>query len=493
MSNFQFDLDPQKTNQRRLPCWLVKTVLIAGLLPFLGFGIFMITQVLHIMNTKNNKMAIPFILLVLFICAVPILGVFSVLKKLKLNPAGASPPPRAEKPWLARADWAAGKIKSSAGADLKVYFFVALAFCGIGGFSTFFVLPQELHKENYAALLVLLFPAVGIYLLVYALLQRRGRRRFGESLFVMGSVPGALGGALEGSIQSGASLRPQQGLQLRLSCIRRSVSGSGKNRQVSENILWQDEKNLKNEAVSGQGDHAVIPVYFRLPSDQPESFAHGNDAIIWRLDAKAKMSGPDFKALFDVPVFKIAGVVAAPALAADPTAALQMPIEEIRRDEHSKIQIRNAPDGREFFFPAARNPGEAFGLTLFTLIWSVVVWFLIHDEAPLLFPIVFGLVDVFLVFSLLNLWFKQSRVTFHSRGVRAASRWLIFGRMHSFDASEIARFDSAVGFTAGQHLYYKMQLITRAEKKITVANGIPNKPEADWLVQEMNKALGRKS
>ena len=410
------------------------------------------------------------------------------LEKIKAgkNPAAADPLPRAEKPWLARADWAVGKIKSSADAALKPYFMMALVCCGMGGLGTFFVLPKELHKGNYQALAILIFPAMGVFFLLYALQQRRGQRRYGETSFVMTSVPGTLGGALEGSIQTGAPLRPEQGLHLRLSCIRR-VTGGKNNR---EDILWQDERILKNEAVSAPSGHAVIPVYFQLPSGQPECSAHGQEAIIWRLNAKAKMSGPDFNAVFDVPVFNVPGAAAARAAEPDPTATLQMPIEEVRRDEHSKIQIRNAPGGREFFFPAARNPGTAFVFTVCMLFWSAMVWFMFDLKAPWLFRVVFGLVDVLLVQGCLNLWFKQSRVTFHSRGVRVAKRWLIFGRTRSFDTSEVARFDSKVGFTAGQQLYHDIELVTRTEKKITVGTSIPNKPEADWLAGEMNRALG---
>ena len=406
---------------------------------------------------------------------------------MKKNPAAAALPPRAEKPWLARADWAAGKIKSSADAALTVFFIMALAFCGIGGLCTFLVLPKELHQGHYKALVILTFPAVGVFFLLCALQQRRGQRRYGETSFVMTSVPGAPGGALEGSIQTGAPFRPEQGVHLQLSCIRR-ISG-GKN--TREDLLWQDEKFLKNEAVSAQSGHAVIPVFFQLPASQPECSAHGGVAIIWRLEAKAKMSGPDFNAVFDVPVFNVAGAAAAQAAEPDPTAALQMPIEEVRRDEHSKIQIRNAPHGREFFFPAARNPGTAFVFTVVMLFWTAMVWGLIYTKAPLFFPIVLGVIDVFLILGCLSSWFKQGRVTINSTDVRAASRCLIFGRTRLFGAGEVARFDSKYGMRSGQQVFHDIQLVTRAEKKITVANGIPNKPEADWLAREMNRALGR--
>ena len=41
---------------------------------------------------------------------------------------------------------------------------------------------------------------------------------------------------------------------------------------------------------------------------------------------------------FEVPVFKVAGIaISESADEPDPTAALQLPVEELRRDEHSKI------------------------------------------------------------------------------------------------------------------------------------------------------------
>ena len=355
---------------------------------------------------------------------------------------------------------------------------------------TFVALPKELSKANYPALAILLFPIVGIYLLAYAMAQRRGQRRFGESIFIMSSVPAVPGSALQGSIQTSAAFRPEQGLHLRLSCVRRIRTG-GEHPSTTENIVWQDERILKNEAVTMQSGHSGIPVYFQLPAGQPECSAHGNEAIIWRLDAKAKMSGPDFKAVFDLPVFNLAGAAQIQAVAPDPTVALEMPIEEVRRDEHSKIRVSNAPGGREFLFPAARNPGMAFGLTVVTLIFSTAVWFMITKKAPFLFPVVFGIFAVVLFYSCINLWFRRARVTINATRVSAATHWLVFGGTRSFDAGEVARFERNAGMQSGQQVFQNIQLVTRTDQRCTVATGIPSTPEADWLVQEMNKALGR--
>ena len=129
-----------------------------------------------------------------------------------------------------------------------------------------------------------------------------------------------------------------------------------------ETVLWQDEKIFKAEASlpDPEPGRSGIPVFFKLPADQSECFTGGDVSVFWRLEAKSKMRGPDFSVAFDVPVFKVAGAaIADEAGEPDPTAALQMPVEELRRDEHSKIQVNDGPNGREFYFPAARNPGTA--------------------------------------------------------------------------------------------------------------------------------------
>ena len=298
-------------------------------------------------------------------------------------------------------------------------------------------------------------------------------------------------------IQTGARLRLEHGLHLKLSCIRQITTGSGKNRSTHETILWQDEKVFRPEANLPEPEpgHSGIPIFFKLPDDQPEATPDNGDGVHWRLEAGAKMSGPDFSARFEVPVFRVVGAVVAETEtdAADPTAALQMPVEELRRDENSKIQVTDGPNGREFYFPAARNLGMAAGLTAFFLVWSGIFYALLHSSAPVLFPIVWGVTDALVGWGCFNLWFKSSRVTVDSTGVRAVNRWLPFTRTRNFDAAEVEGLKTKVGMTSGNQAYHDLQLITRAGREITLASAIASKPEADWLVREMTKALGRRA
>ena len=397
--------------------------------------------------------------------------------------------------WLARPDWAAGKIKSLTGAQVKVFAFMALMFCGIGAMYVFAALPKELHKGNNKAWIVLVFPAIGIGFVIAIIRAMLARRRFGDCFFELAQVPAPLGGSLDGLIETVKPLKLEEDLRLKLSCLRRTVSGSGKNRSVQENILWQDEKVFRADAslpttgVGGSG----IPVHFKLPANQPESSLRGSSTIIWRLEAKAKMVGPDFAAVFEVPVFHVAGTVASLEKDFDSTKPLQLSVEEIRRDEHSRIRVANGIAGREFYFPAARNIVTTLYLTLMFLIWTgftLAAYFLFKS---LLFEIVSTALDVLIFFTCFNLWLKSSLITIDTNTIRARNRWLIFSRSKNFTAGDIRSIELKLAFNVGSHAFYSLQLVLPSGKSTIIATGLPDKLEAEWLVQEMNKALGRRA
>lgn len=396
------------------------------------------------------------------------------------------------KPWLARADWAAGRIKYSNNALNVALAISAVAFCGMGGMFTFPMLPEELRNGNHKALLVLIFPLIGVGLLAAFVRGMLAQRRYGDCFFELASIPGAVGGTLEGMIQTGARLTPEHALHLNLSCIRRVVSGSGKNRSTQESILWQDEKVFRPNAGLPEPEpgRSGIPVYFKIPAGQPECFSRGNESVLWRLAAKAKMAGPDFSVSFEVPVFKVAGI--GQTNEADPTAALQMPVEEIRRDEKSRIQVTDGPDGREFYFPAARNIGTTLYLTLMFLIWTAFTLAAYFLFKSLLFEIVFTALDVLIFFACMNRWLKSSRVDIDHQGVCARKRWLIFNRSKNFAAGDIRSIELKLAFNVGSHAFYSLLLALTSGKTAIIATDLPDKLEAEWLVREMTKALGRK-
>ncbi len=410
-------------------------------------------------------------------------------KKTALKTAGLKTTSREalEKPWLERKDWAAGRITSGVQKSVVLLWIFVLFWLAASTVITLLIVPPELHRGNQAALIALIFPVIGLAVLVFAVNTSRAWRRFGQSVFEMAAMPGALGGTLEGMVQVNARLRPEHGLHLRLSCLRRATTGTGKNRTTTEKILWQDEKWLRSDLPQTDLNATGIPVYFKLPADQPESTMAPGDGIHWKLEASAKVSGPNFHATFEVPVFKVPET---PAPADDPTAPYQMSLDEIRQLIHSRIQVNDLADGgREFIFPAARNPGFAAGATAFLLIWTGIVIFLIWKQAPFIFPLVFGAIDLLMAAFTFDLWFRRGRVVATPAQVQIQMAWLGFKQQRTLKVSEVASIFNDIGATAGHTAYYDLKIRMRDGRELTAAKNLGSKPEADWLARQMAAAV----
>lgn len=148
------------------------------------------------------------------------------------------------------------------------------------------------------ASLVFLFPAIGIGFIALAIHRTLRWQNFGATVFEMETTPGVIGGTLRGKILLGQLVRPEEGCRVKLACIRRYTTGSGKNRQTSEDTLWASVEE------TGAGSTDSILVAFEIPAEcKPTNETNANDKVFWCLEAKVKLPGVDYNAKFEVPVF----------------------------------------------------------------------------------------------------------------------------------------------------------------------------------------------
>ena len=240
-----------------------------------------------------------------------------------------------------------------------------------------------IEQQKYAALFVLVFPAVGIALAIWAIRATVRFKRFGVSRLDLEAIPAPLGRSLRGTVVAAGTLDARDGLLLTLTCVRRVITGSGKNRSTSERILWQEERRATGRQTRGaEGMVTAIPVAFDLPRDgEPCDGSNPRDMVLWRLAVSAEVPGVDYAASFEVPVFRTAESDALPS--GEPPAEV-LPAEPFVQSPSSRVRVTRNRRGTEILYPAARNPGAAAGITAFLVIWLGVVVALVVLDAPLL-------------------------------------------------------------------------------------------------------------
>ncbi len=409
-------------------------------------------------------------------------------------------------PWLWREEWARGRIPSGGKRTLVVAWIMALGFsaCSV---PLLWVIPEEVtEKDNLAALLGLVFPLASCGLLVWALRATVRWLKFGESIFELKTLPGVIGGAIEGTVHTRATA-PEGGFRVKLVCLNRVTSGSGDSRSTTEHIRWQEEHTVDRGRVGREVTLSAIPVRFLVPFDcEATNHLNPNNEILWRLEVSAETPGVDYSARFEVPVFKTSA--SSPEVTGDEIAVAAVRVRSVSTSgaalPGSRVRIRPIGfGGTEFRFGAMRNSSAAASLTGFTVIWLATIPLQRHFGAPIIFPIVTALVGVLLVWGSLSLWFGVTRVRVEYGSLRIKSGLFGLGRERTYAASEIAKIEPRIGMQWGTTPYYDIRVTltggsaqparrrSRTAAHRTAGGNIRDKREAEALAAAMTRLLER--
>ena len=394
-------------------------------------------------------------------------------------------------PWLWREDWAQGKVQSKTRGTAIAGWIFAIFWNVVSMPMAYLFFTQSTKVKGPAVFLVLVFPVIGVCLLIRAFRQTIALLEFGKTCFEMSSVPGVIGRELTGQIQARFPHSPDHGIHLRLSCVHRLTTNSGDSSNISERILWRDEAQLSSVQLFPGPSGTTIPVAFRIPLDaQPTEKRNPRDEFVWVLEALADVPGVNYHDIFEVPVFRTQQTPAQPEaqtfVAAQPTLA---------RPTMMTVEVRQNAEGTEFYFSAARNKKLASSVAAAWVICTVITYSMIH-HAPFVFPVVFGLFSLLLLYSTAQQWLSTTRVVVGSAGVAVQSGWLGSGRTHRIPLQQIASMNHKISAQQGGATgtpYYDIELTLRNGMKVTLGRAVREKSEAEWIVQEMRRLAGLQS
>lgn len=409
-----------------------------------------------------------------------------------------------DKPWLWRKDWAEEKVKGGdPRANITAWVFTAF-WDVMSVFLAFTVLPGLLRESDPKVILVAIFPLAGVFITGFAVRGSLRIWRYGTTSFWCSSVPFSPGGSVNGAIHLKLPTSTPHGIDLRLSCTRCTVTGSGKNRSVSQIVLWQAEKNIPAELVMHGPQDATVPVDFALPAEAYETCGNDpDDRVYWQLHAQADVPGVDFSDNYELPVFRTQALAAAAGSGTSESFGISPASSDVQAEAESPapapaathIVYREDEQGTSFYFPPLRNHTQAAGVVVFAIIWSAAVyWLWVDQRAPWPIRIGFSFFEILVGYMLLNVVFGSALIRVREGALQIRRAILGIGswqRIPLSDVASISPSSQGQANTSGAVLYGINIGKSDGSEIKTVPNSL-SLVEARWVVSTLERAMGRR-
>lgn len=311
-------------------------------------------------------------------------------------PAAAAAGVATAQPWLANPAWATPAVKSGSHSHLAVAWVFAVVWCLLVAPANF-VIPEELAQGNHAILAILLFDAVGLGLLAWAIHATLARRRFGEVVLHLDPYPGSIGGDVGGQVDLRLPHDAGMPIEATLACQRVHQVRSGKNTRTQRSAHWTDTRHFLTEPTADGNTRLYLR--FTPPAGLPVAEAQSDDYTEWSLELRAAIPGVDLFQRFVLPVYDVPGSMRAA------TRVRETQVVQLARLE-SLLNLEQVPGGIALRQRPGRSLAGSLMLGIAGAVFAGVPAFLLYNEADiltlLLFGVVFGLVGLLLV--LLGLW-----------------------------------------------------------------------------------------
>lgn len=327
------------------------------------------------------------------------------------------------KPWLQRPEWADNQIRSSARSGLYMIWGFALLWNLISSPGAIMI-GEIWQKEGMLALLVLIFPAIGLMLLWWAIRKSLEWRRFGVTPLRLNPFPGSIGGDVGGEILLNFPYDPKMVVEVSLSSLYSYVSGSGKNRSRRERVEWQDSGYAKVER-GAKG--CRLRFRFAVPEGLRPSEEHSESYYLWRLNIRSELPGVDLDRDFEIPVYATAEQSSGLAL----NSAEERPQGIAHQGVESLLPLRREGHRLELFYPVLRRPISSLMGVIFGSVFAgagIFLWGEAQREGGMLyfmssiFSLVGGLIVVGALYSALN----SLQVELNGQRIRTVRRLLGF-------------------------------------------------------------------
>ncbi|HYO78340.1 MAG TPA: hypothetical protein VE010_17910 [Thermoanaerobaculia bacterium] len=205
-------------------------------------------------------------------------------------------------PWMWNVEWASRRIHDQNRPAMVLLWLFAILWNATAAPVLFF-LPRAIATQNYIGFVALIFPLVGLGIIIAAVRMTMRALRFRRSALVLTDLPVPLGGAFRGRVEVPyAPLAEAVSITVKFAAIYRYRSG----KSTHEKVLWQDEREIARGAIGRTPEGVSIPIAMDVPAHLPQTNDDAFHQHLWRLTVKGEVPGIDDAATFEVPVFDTA-------------------------------------------------------------------------------------------------------------------------------------------------------------------------------------------
>ena len=398
-----------------------------------------------------------------------------------------------EAPWLLNDAWQTPEIRSGSRAAMWGAWAFAAFWNAISAFTPFIAYREVVENQNYPALIALVFPLVGLGLLVWAVQRTLEWRRFGPAPVTLDPFPGSIGGHVGGTIDLELPFDSTAKFHVTLSNLHSYISGSGKNRSRKEEAKWQDELVAHAEPGS-RGTR--LSFRFDVPEglDESDAAQDGDSYFRWRLNLRAELPGTDIDRDYDIPVY-------ATARQSRNLAERAMRRGRDEQDALAEGRVRDlirvhyGTMGKSMFYPMGRYLGANFAGLLVGAVFAGAGWFLVVKEGHTIFGSIFGGVGALVALGAFYMMTNSLEVSQDGTSVNAVRRWLgIPVSRKSMPRSGFARFEKKTSMktqSGGKHvIFYAVEMLDQDGNRMVIGEGFRGESEARAAMRVIAAELG---
>ena len=393
--------------------------------------------------------------------------------------------------WKWKSVWAETSIPEESTAAAKALYAYTFWFWLIVTPLLLSMLALGAFSHDRVAWLGLIFPMIGLIPGWFTLKRIRHRIAAGKVRFEMKNPPAQPGGILHGVILLGRPLPARGTAEVSLECGKSIRTRSGnKSTQVITEKIWSHRQNISTDLVTRDLAGFRLPVSVVLPADAPESTPDdsGEKQYQWKLHFM--IPGTPVHSTFEIPVFHTGAKPAQPdrttaTLSIHEATASDLPTLLASRRIRASFDANGLP--QSIVCPPRAHPPLILFFTIFNLIWTAAAVFLIYQNAPLIFRLIWPLSAVVIWCSVIWMCFYKRTVTFDGSGLIASHQLGPVLWTRSFTKQEIVSFSYGTNMSSGNQSFYQVQLASVIGKKETLASNITESATAAALVRRLEE------